>query len=175
MTKNERFRRVARLCCYCAVNVAYYRAWWAGKELVTNDDFFVNANSNALDIAVLDWCILFTERRGKHNWRKVVPETGEFLPELYAQLKIDENCFEGHCLKMKTYRDKFLAHLDEDRLMHIPDLTITLNSVVFLYGILQDEDAALLNNLPTELGQYYQERLAHGKRHATDQQSSTIR
>ncbi len=72
---------------------------------------------------------------------------------------------------MKTYRDKFLAHLDEDRLMHIPDLTITLNSVVFLYGILQDEDAALLNDLPTELGQYYQERLAHGKHHATDQQS----
>ncbi len=171
MTKNERVHRVARLCCYCAVNVAYYRAWWDGKELVTTDDFFVNANTNAVDIAVLDWCILFTERRGKHNWRKVVRETGEFLPELYAQLKIDENCFEEHCLKMKTYRDKFLAHLDEDRIMDIPDLTITLNSVVFLYGILQDEDAALLSDLPTELGQYYQERLAHGKRHATDQQS----
>ncbi len=171
MTKNERVRRVARLCCYCAVNVAYYRAWWDGKELITKDDFFVNANTNALDIAVLDWCILFTERRGKHDWRKVVPETGEFLPELYAQLKIDENCFEEHCLKMKTYRDKFLAHLDEDRFMDIPDLTITLNSVVFLFGILRSEYSEMLIDAPSDLRQFYRERLAHGKRHATVQRS----
>ena len=171
MTKNMRVRRVALLCCHCARNVAYYRAWWDGKELVTNDDFFVNANSNALDIAVLDWCMLFTDRGGKQHWRMVVPKPDQFMHELYAQLGIDKNFFDEHYLKTKTLRDKFLAHLDEERVMDIPDLTINLNSVVFLYGILQDEYAALLNDLPPELGQYYQERLAHGKRHATDQRS----
>lgn len=171
MTKNERVRRAAKLCCYCAGNVAYYRAWWKGKKLVTNDAFFVNANSNALDIAVLEWCKLFTDPGGKHRWRKVVPETGEFLPELCAQLKIDENCFEEHCLKMKTYRDKFLAHLDEDRFMDIPDLTITLNSVVFLFGILRSEYSEMLIDAPSDLRQFYRERLAHGKRYATVQRS----
>ena len=171
MTKNERVRRVARLCCYCAANVAYYRAWWDGKELVTNDSFFVNSNSNALDIAVLEWCKLFTDPGGKQRWCKVVPGTDEFLPELYAQLKIDENCFEEHRSKMKTYRDKFLAHLDEDRFMDIPDLTITLNSVVFLYGILRSEYSEMLTDAPSDLRQFYRERLAHGQRHATAQQS----
>ncbi len=171
MTKNERVRRVALLCCHCARNVAYYRAWWDGKELVTNDDFFRNANSNAVDIAVLEWCKLFSDPGGKHKWCKVVPEPDQFMPELYAQLAIDKNFFDEHCEKTKTYRDKFLAHLDEERCMHIPDLTIVLKSVIFLYGILQNEYGALLNNLPTELGQYYKDCFTHGKRHATDQQS----
>ena len=171
MTKNERVRRVAKLCCHCARNTAYYRAGWERNELVTKVDFLINANTNALDIAVLEWCKLFTDCGGKQNWRTVVPEKDKFLPELYAQLKIDENCFEEHYLKMKTYRDKFLAHLDEEPKMDHPDLTITIDSVVFLYGILQNEYVELLSNTPTDLGQFYQERLAHGKRYATDQQS----
>jgi len=171
MTKNERVRRVAKLCCHCARNVAFYRAWWDGKELATKDDFFVNANSNALDIAVLEWCKLFTDRGGKENWRKVVPAPDQFMNDLYAQPGIDEKPFAEHFLQAKTYRNKFLAHLDEERFMDIPNLTITLNSVVFLYGILQDEYAVLLNDTPTDLAQFYQERFAHGKRHATDQRS----
>ena len=169
MTKSERARRAALLCCHCARNVAYYRAWWDGKELVTNDDFFRNANSNALEIAILEWCKLFTDRRGKHHWRKVILELDQFLPELYAQLGINKSFFDEHCKETKNYRNKFVAHLDEDSIMYIPDLTVSLNSVVFLYGILRDEYAAYLNDAPTDLGRFYLERLAHGKRHATDQ------
>lgn len=168
MTRNEQIRRVALLCIHCARNAAYYRAWWDNKEFLTNDDFYRNANSNDLDMAVLAWCKLFIDRGGKQNWRKVVPNPDQFMPELCAQLGIDMKIFDEHYQKTKTYRDKFLAHLDEDLIMYIPKLAITVDSVIFLYGNIKDEYAAQLNDDPADLVQYYREHFALGKRHAID-------
>lgn len=163
MTKNQRARRVAILCCHCARNAAYCRAGWERNRLVANDDFWVSANGNFLDLAVLEWCKLFTERRGKHHWRKVVPEPAAFLPALYVKLKVKKDLFEKHCAEMKTYRDKFVAHLDEDVRMHIPNLTMAINSVVYLYAVVRDEYDGVLSDGPTSLRQFYRERLAHGR------------
>ena len=41
--------------------------------------------------------------------------------------------FGSYIQEMRTYRDKFVAHLDSDEVAHVPDLTMTLESVSFLY------------------------------------------
>ena len=163
MTKNQRVRRVAILCCHCARNVAYYRSGWNRSQLVKNEDFWVSANGNFLDLAVLEWCKLFTDHRGKHHWGKVVPESVDFLPELYTKLEIGEEAFEAHCQKMKFYRDKFIAHLDEELIMHIPQLKLVIDSTADLYTVVRAEYSQLLPDAPTNLRQFYRERYAHGK------------
>ena len=128
-----------------------------------NEDFWVSANGNFLDLAVLEWCKLFTDRRGKHYWNKVVPESVDFLSDLHAQLRVDACGFEAHCNEMKVYRDKFIAHLDDELVMHIPKLTLAINSVIYLYAVVRAEYSELLPDAPTNLRQFYRERYSHGR------------
>jgi hypothetical protein len=82
---------------------------------------------------------------------------------LLANLKAQEDVFEAHCAEMKTYRDKFVAHLDDERRMQIPNLTVSINSVIYLYGVVRIEFASVLGDAPQSLRQFYRERLAHGR------------
>lgn len=163
MTRNQRARRVAKLCCHCVRNAAYYRAGWRNQNILANDDFLVGANSNFLDLAVLEWCKLFTDQQGKHHWRKVIPDAVGFLPALQADLGVPAHTFEGHCEEMKAYRDKFVAHLDDDLRMQIPNLTMTIDSTIYLYRIVRLEFAAVLGDAPQNLRTFYHQRLAHGR------------
>lgn len=163
MTRNQRIRRVALLCCHCARNVAYYRSGWNQHRFEKSEDFWISSNGNFLDLAVLEWCKLFTDRRGKHHWSKVVPTSVDFLPELHAHLRVDEKAFDDHCQKMKFYRDKFIAHLDEELVMHIPQLTLVVDSAIYLYNFVHTEYGELLPDAPNNLKQFYHERFIHGK------------
>lgn len=165
MTKNQRARRIAKLCCNCTRNSAYYRAGWHNRQILVHEDFWVDANSNFLDIAVLEWCKLFTDKRGKHHWQKIAPNPDKFLPQLLAKIKVTENTFQDHCKEMKTYRDKFVAHLDDEQQMQIPKLTLAINSAIYLYDILQAEYAGVLGSTPKSLRSFYRERFAHAKLH----------
>ena len=130
---------------------------------VSNDDFWISANSNFLDISVLEWCKLFGEWNGKHHWRKVVPEPDAFLPALWEGIGVTEEAFDAHCEGMKTYRNKFVAHLDANRRMQIPRLTIVVDSAVFLYDLVRNEYQDFLPYAPANLRRYYEERLEHGR------------
>jgi len=95
-------------------------------------EFWKNANSGCVDIAVLEWCKLFTEVRGKHYWAKSVPDEDAFKQDLYARLEVTEPEFARYGKAIKHYRDKFVAHLDEEAAMFIPRLRQARRSVAFV-------------------------------------------
>jgi hypothetical protein len=58
----------------------------------------------------------------------------------------------------KTYRDKFIAHLDSEETMHIPELDIAIALAKYYYTYVAKElGASGLRNLPNHIEHYYQE------------------
>lgn len=130
-----------------------------------DNQFWVNTNSNFLDITVLEWCKLFGDERSKHYFAKVVSDPAQFRKELFAKLVVTETAFNDCIQQMRTYRDKFVAHLDELDTMQIPDLTIAKMSTVFLYEYLltQEAEADTFHNAPKSAKLFYNDFLAQGK------------
>jgi len=159
----KRIRGVSLLCCHCVRNVAYYRAGWKNNNFISDDDFWKNTNSNFLDIAVLEWCKVFADRNGKHHWRRIVPKPDKFLPSLYTGIAISENEFKQQLLVVKTYRDKFVAHLDDERKMNIPQLQIVIDSTIFLYSQIRNEYQHVLSDAPNDLLSFYEQRYSDGQ------------
>lgn len=162
MNRSEKARRVAILCCHCARNAAYYRAGWQPNIRLKND-FWVSVNGNFLDLMALDWCKLFTDRGGKHHWRKVAPDIDGFLPGLRDAVNATSEEFDFCQAEMKTYRDKFVAHLDNEPEMKIPKLTMAIESLFYLYASVRNEYADDLADAPATLRHYYRTRVAYGK------------
>jgi hypothetical protein len=138
VSKRDRLRRAVLLCAHFSRNLAYYRA---GHDRLTNasPSFWVTIDGNFLDVAVMEWCKLFGDQKGKHSWAKVVTDPSRFEAELLSHLGISPRELEAYINEMRVYRDKFLAHLDDLPLMEIPfldrarqrliSITITLSSV----------------------------------------------
>jgi hypothetical protein len=128
------------LCSSFARNLAYYRAGQGthGRpmlgERVKHAGFWRQVNSDCIDICVLDWCKLFAERGGEHHWRKVVADANVFETALLAQVGLNASDFGAYIQKIKTYRNKFVAHLDRDKVMHIPDMDIAQKALWFLHA-----------------------------------------
>ena len=65
LSRRDRLRRVALLCCAFARNVAFYRTGMAdeAQPLLSQyhraASFWRQVNSNFFDMAVLEWCKLF--------------------------------------------------------------------------------------------------------------------
>jgi hypothetical protein len=98
--------------------------------------FWLTATGNFLDIAILEWCKLFAETRGKHFWRKVISHHETFQKGLLAELSLSEKGFDDYLNQIRSYRDKFVAHLDSEDAMYIPPLQIALESTVYLFDYL---------------------------------------
>lgn len=158
-------RRVALLCCHCLRNLAFYRSGWSVGSPIFKGQFLINANSNFLDISVLEWCKLFGDVKGKYNWRKVISNSEYFYGEMLNRIEVNEIEFNGHMKKMRTYRDKFIAHLDSDPLMHIPELDISLHSVSFLYDYLiaNEGEPMLFVDAPKNAASFYTRYFNEGK------------
>ncbi|WP_136524546.1 hypothetical protein [Geomonas ferrireducens] len=90
MTRSQHLRRVAILCCHCLRNLAFYKAGWHNGKSKLKGQFGRNVNSNFLDIAVLEWCKLFADTRGKHFWRKAISGDVSFQNSLLAELGLTE-------------------------------------------------------------------------------------
>ena len=139
MEHPERVRRVALLCCHCLRNIAFYRAGWQHGALRISRQFWIGANANALDVAVLDWCKLFADRKSNHHWRRVVTDHGAFLKDLYAALQVTDKEYRAVVKSVLRYRNKFVAHLDEERVMNIPRMRLLRKSSAFLYNRLRSD------------------------------------
>jgi hypothetical protein len=59
---------------------------------------------------------------GKHHWRRVVVDPAGFELGLLAHLHLDPIGLADLIRKMRQYRDGFIAHLDDGRVMDIPEL-----------------------------------------------------
>lgn len=142
MTDEERIRRVTILCCHCLRNIAFYRAGWKQGDSRVKRQFWVNANGNFLDIAVLEWCKLFTDRNGGHHWKRVVSNHSSFATGLFARLGMTKKEFENYAEPIMRYRNKFVAHLDDERVANIPRLRMALRSTAYLYDHLRNDPIA---------------------------------
>lgn len=140
LTRRQRVRRVALLCCHFLRNLAFYKTGWDWKSIKRKDPFWVTVNGNFLDHCVLEFCKLFADKKGKHHWRKVVTDQGAFEAELLAELKMTAAELAAYVETMKAYRDKFIAHLDLDEIMHIPYLNTGRKAVSYLYDHLRDHE-----------------------------------
>ena len=57
--------------------------------------------------------------KGQHHWRKIVTDGIVFKASLLNHLELDEANFQQYVDTMRTYRNKFVAHLDSDRTMNV--------------------------------------------------------
>jgi len=165
MTRRQRLRRVAILCCHCLRNLAYFKAWQQDGENVRTEQFWITTNNNFLDIAVLEWCKLFGDLKGKHHWGKVISDGDEFFDGLLAKVVLTKQMFDDYIKEMRTYRDEFIAHLDDEERMQIPNLVPATKSAVYLYEYLiahEDEDGAFHDAHPSASA-YYRQFLTKGK------------
>lgn len=58
--------------------------------------FWITAHGNFLDLATLEWCKLFAERKGNHSWRKAVSDPACFEKKLLRCLNISGEKFCGY-------------------------------------------------------------------------------
>jgi hypothetical protein len=132
VTKRDRLRRVVLLCAHFSRNLAYYRA---GHDRLTNasSSFWITIDANFLDAAVLEWCKLLGDPKGKHFWAEVVTDPSRFEAKLLSHLGIRPGELAGY-VKMRAYRDQFLAHLDDLSEMEIPFLDRARAAVNFYHG-----------------------------------------
>lgn len=173
LTRCERLRRVVLVCGYFMRNLAYYRAGFrdnsVGKKELKGrgSNFWLHASSNFLDAAVMEWCKLFGDKHGKHHWSKIVSDPAIFEAELLKYLNVDSDRFAKHIETIRRYRDKFAAHLDSDRVMHIPDFEMAKAAVEFYHKwIVQKETQSLeeLEGLVTDLGRCYEDAAEEAQR-----------
>jgi hypothetical protein len=145
LSPDERRRRVVQLCCSFMRNLAYHRAGLdievQGKLLdprCPQAAFWREVHGNFFDISVLDWCKLFVDRKngdwGEQHWRRVVDEPDRFEADLYATLGVTADKFTTLIKKIKHYRNKFVAHLDDERTMLLPALEKAKIAIAFLHG-----------------------------------------
>jgi len=154
LSHRDRVRRVVLLCASFGRNAAYYRAGWGGEaqpllsERHPDTSFWRQVNANFLDMAVLDWCKLFGDQKetprarvGKHHWRRVVIDPVGFELALLGRLRMEGYEFASLIRKMRAYRDEFVAHLDDGRVMHIPELDAASAAVDHYYCHMVEREA----------------------------------
>jgi hypothetical protein len=158
LTKRERIRRVVLLCCHFARDLAYYRAGHGRLTAGKYSQILVTIDGNFLDMAVIDWCKLFGEKKGRHFWGNVVADQA-FEAEMLAHSNQSANQFTDYIKEMRVYRDKFLAHLDDQRVMNIPTPEHAQVVVEFYHGYVVRHEALAgdLTGLPTDLAVYYKQ------------------
>lgn len=158
-------RRTAGLCGYCLRNLAFHRAWHDVRHRYAGDEFWITTGNNFIDVAVLEWCKLFADHKGKFHWKKIVTDKSAFKGRLLHVIGQSEAEFAIYIDEMKTYRDKFVAHLDYEESMFIPETKVMEKTSVFLYDHLlevEDEDLSLFE-APQSGQQWYQQMVATGQ------------
>jgi hypothetical protein len=140
LSRRERLRRVVILCCQFARNLAYYRiggqhpTGWKDPPLGSTASFWRIVNGNFIDACVLEWCKLLGDAKGQHSWERVVSDKVKFKADLLRRLDVSDAQFEEFRLEMREYRDRFIAHLDSERVMNIPTLDLARKSVEFYHA-----------------------------------------
>ena len=165
MNRRERMRGTGILCLHCLRNLAFFRvahdtrSQWAGQQ------FWATAHNNFLDVAVLEWCKVFGDKRAKHDWRKTVTDHDLFFAKLLDHLRLTEEFFEGYITEMRTYRDKFIAHLDEENRMDIPNMSPAIKSAQFLYRwmVEKEDDCNAFWDAPDSPVVYFQKFMSQAR------------
>jgi hypothetical protein len=140
LTPEERQRRVVRLCCMFMRSLAFFRAGLQPEvppKLFARTHpqgwFWRGVHGNFMDMCVLDWCKLFADYKSEHHWHRVVDDRVRFKKDLCAALGIRSAEFTKMIKEVEHYRNKFVAHLDEERVMRFPKWELPKKAVAFLH------------------------------------------
>jgi hypothetical protein len=175
MVDRARLRKSGILCLHCLRNFAYYRVAEEQNPTQTPQQFWITIHNNFLDIGVLEWCKLFADLKGKHHWKKVVIDQDEFVESLLMKLRITDAMFLAYVDEMRTYRDKFVAHLDEQNVMNIPNLVPAIKATQHLYSqMLKENELDVFSDAPRSSITFYRERLAHSRWAYAQHQNSAV-
>lgn len=138
-------------------NIAFHRAIADARSGLGGNQFWATAHNNYLDIAILEWCKLFTDRAGMHHWRKSVTDPDEFFAKLLDEVRSDETAFSEYALSLKSYRDKFVAHLDEDNDILISRMSLARLSTQILFRRLRQHETGdnVFHDFPLRPEDYY--------------------
>lgn len=111
---------------------------------------------NCIGIAVLEWCKLFGDRKSKHfGWKTVEDEKG-FVADLKTQTGITDEQWEKSFLDLRRLRNEFLAHLDNDKDMYVPLMSVPWKATIFYYEYILGEAAGeYFDGLPSDLPRFY--------------------
>ena len=144
------------LCSHFARNLAYYRAGHA-RLTKSSPQFWISIDGNFIDIAVIEWCKLLGDRKGRHFWANVVGDPSRFEAAMLNHLGMKASQLSTYVEEVQKYRDKFLAHLDDLTIMDIPFLDTAHAAVEFYHRHVVQHEAAAddLVGLPTDLADYY--------------------
>lgn len=158
MTKAQRVRRAALLCCHLTRNLAYFKAGWAELHPQREGDFWTTVLGNCIDVSVLEWSKLFGDENGKHHWKRIFDDEASFRSRLTSTMNITEAQWQQSWKEIKNYRDKFIAHLDSENTMNVPHMDIPHRMVTFLYTELKacTSDPEIFVGLPATMSEYYQ-------------------
>lgn len=166
MDREKRLRRVALLCCHFVRNYAYYKVGRHCKKTKAPNDFWLTVQNNFIDISVLEWLKLFGDHNDKHHWKKVVDDRDAFKRDMLVSCGITESQFKSCRESFKAYRDKFVAHLDSEETMHIPELDIALEVTKYYYTTVANQlGASGLKNLPSNIEHYYNKCFQESEEH----------
>ena len=156
LSREERLRRVVIFCSDFTRNFAYYRAGLKHKAMWEAQPFWRTVSNNFLDHCGLEWCKLFVERKGKHCWRNVISDANAFESSLLRGAKINAVDFQELVGKIRRYRDKFVAHLDLEIIMDIPELEPAWRCVLFYheYVLANETRTGDYPDLPNDLLHY---------------------
>ncbi len=170
MTRKERLRRAAILCVHFARNLAFYRAGMKDGQLINANPFWKVANFNFFDEAILEWCKLFADKRGKHFWGKIVTDKSRFENGLLSSLSMDCEELESYSDELRKSRDKFIAHLDSEMEDCRPYMDTALECIEYYYQYIttHENEANYFPEFPLQLSTLYKDcyELA-GREHKT--------
>lgn len=167
MNKRVKVRKSCLLCLAFARNYAFYTASYAddgghivGGEPSLANQFWNTMHGNCIDIAVIEWCKIFgSERQEKHHWKRVVKDAAGYKSQLLTdRFGGSEAIWEAYRNSLLTYRDKFVAHLDEDNQYIVPYLHKAHELVISHYDYLlkYEVNDDIFNEPPPNIQEYYQ-------------------
>lgn len=163
MAASDRAQNAAFLCLHFARNFAYYGA---GQKLHghTSDPFWLAVIGNFVDIAILEWCKLFGNRNGKYHWRKVLKDPDAFVSSMPERLGISGNDFDALHSSVKTYRDEFIAHLEDSETTLVPNMNLPYVLAWSYYMQLREDYPSLkgVAELPRDFGNYWRRHSEQG-------------
>ena len=112
-----------------------------------------------IDIAVLEWCKLFADPKDKHFWKSVIADKA-FELELYSESG-GESYLADYIKSVRKYRDKFLAHLDDDLTYTPPEMELAWITIKRYHKHIVDHEITVhdLRGLPNNLGAFYESQL----------------
>ncbi len=151
LSPTQRVLGVQRLSVHFVRNLAFHRAARDAekKRTTPNEMFWRLIDGDFIDVAVLDWCKLLGEKPyallkrppkspSKYGWEHVVSVTmhedsSKFRVAMLQHLEMNESEFEKHRIQVRVFRDKFVAHLDDQDEYVVPNFDVPLKAAIFLF------------------------------------------